>query len=163
MQETRIRQMPISLLFYVAECKRRKYGFLTVPSRISRSVDRIGRIVPQVLVHGYAAGNGFWMFVLKELSAHFRVVCVEMYGCGRSDRLPFNAKGPAETVRHQSTIAAVDARLAFACLISVKLNKSCGSVFVKGPAETVRHQSTIAAVDACLLSVTLNLSCEAFS
>eukprot|EP00903_Cladosiphon_okamuranus_P011448 g10785.t1 len=50
-----------------------------------------------VLVHGYAAGNGFWMFILKELSAHFRVVCVEMYGCGRSDRLPFNAKGPVET------------------------------------------------------------------
>lgn len=53
----------------------------------------------QVLVHGYAAGNAFWMFVLKDLAAHFRVVCVEMYGCGRSDRLPFNAKGPAATVR----------------------------------------------------------------
>eukprot|EP00752_Nemacystus_decipiens_P018676 g16743.t2 len=64
-------------------------------------VVRAGGASPQkpilVLVHGYAAGNGFWMFVLKELSLHFRVVCVEMYGCGRSDRLPFNAKGPAET------------------------------------------------------------------
>ncbi|CAM9569585.1 unnamed protein product, partial [Ectocarpus sp. 8 AP-2014] len=50
-----------------------------------------------VLLHGYAAGNGFWMFVLKELSEHFRVACVEMYGCGRSERLPFKAKGPAET------------------------------------------------------------------
>ncbi|CAM9901769.1 unnamed protein product, partial [Ectocarpus sp. 13 AM-2016] len=60
-----------------------------------------GEVAPEkpvlVLLHGYAAGNGFWMFVLKELSAHFRVVCVEMYGCGRSERLPFNAKGPAET------------------------------------------------------------------
>lgn len=55
----------------------------------------------QVLVHGYAAGNGFWMFVLKELSKHFRVACVEMYGCGRSERLPFNAKSPAETVRQR--------------------------------------------------------------
>ncbi|CAN0502437.1 unnamed protein product, partial [Laminaria digitata] len=52
-----------------------------------------------VLVHGYAAGNAFWMFVLKDLAAHFRVVCVELYGCGRSDRLPFNAKGPAATER----------------------------------------------------------------
>lgn len=59
----------------------------------------------QVLVHGYAAGNAFWMFVLKDLAAHFRVVCVELYGCGRSDRLPFNAKGPAATVRSRGQYA----------------------------------------------------------
>ena len=59
-----------------------------------------------MLVHGYAAGNAFWMFVLKDLAAHFRVVCVEMYGCGRSDRLPFNAKGPAATVRSPCTVPA---------------------------------------------------------
>ncbi|CAM9948978.1 unnamed protein product [Ascophyllum nodosum] len=52
-----------------------------------------------VLVHGYAAGNAFWMFVLEGLSKHFRVVCVEMYGCGRSERLPFSAKNAADTER----------------------------------------------------------------
>ena len=53
-------------------------------------------------MHGYAAGNAFWMFVLEGLSKHFRVVCVEMYGCGRSERLPFSAKNAADTVRERS-------------------------------------------------------------
>lgn len=51
------------------------------------------------MVHGWAAGNAHWMFVLKRLSAHFRVFCVETYGCGRSERLPFRAKTALETVR----------------------------------------------------------------
>lgn len=49
-------------------------------------------------MHGYAAGNAFWMFVLKGLSQHFRVACVEMFGCGRSERLPFKAKDVVQTV-----------------------------------------------------------------
>lgn len=89
-------QSTFSTVFGRLESTRFVDGFI---NRFCRTESN--RIVPQVLLHGYAAGNGFWMFVLKELSAHFRVVCVEMYGCGRSDRLPFNAKGPAETVRHR--------------------------------------------------------------
>lgn len=38
------------------------------------------------------------MFVLKDLAMHFKVICVEMYGCGRSDRLPFSATGAEEAV-----------------------------------------------------------------
>ncbi|CAM9971288.1 unnamed protein product, partial [Choristocarpus tenellus] len=45
-----------------------------------------------VLVHGWAAGNAFWMFNIADFSKEFRVFCVELAGCGRSDREPFHVK-----------------------------------------------------------------------
>ncbi|CAM9392568.1 unnamed protein product [Discosporangium mesarthrocarpum] len=52
-----------------------------------------------VLVHGWGAGNGFWMFNLGQLSMEFRVLSVELYGCGRSDRKPFKPRDREEGVR----------------------------------------------------------------
>ncbi|KAH9112075.1 hypothetical protein AeMF1_013541 [Aphanomyces euteiches] len=39
-----------------------------------------------VLIHGYAAGNGFWALTLNHLAEHFNVYAVEWLGIGRSDR-----------------------------------------------------------------------------
>jgi pimeloyl-ACP methyl ester carboxylesterase len=56
-----------------------------------------GTVKPNlVLMHGYASGNAFWFFNIAELSKTFRVWCVEMYGCGRSVRGPWDAQSPDE-------------------------------------------------------------------
>jgi len=51
-----------------------------------------------VLVHGYAAANAYWAPVIPTLQEKFQVYCCELYGCGRSDRVPWTAKTPDEVL-----------------------------------------------------------------
>ena len=70
-------------------------------SRLSTSESQIRRARQKpvlVLVHGYAAANAYWMLNLDGLSDHFHVYAVELYGCGRSDRVPWRAKTTDEAL-----------------------------------------------------------------
>lgn len=51
---------------------------------------------PMVLLHGYAAGIGFYFKNLAPLSHHFRLHAVDWLGWGLSGRPPFNARSTAE-------------------------------------------------------------------
>lgn len=51
---------------------------------------------PVVLMHGYAAGLGFYFKNLEALSQHYRLHCVDWLGKGLSGRPAFRARGTAE-------------------------------------------------------------------
>ena len=56
-----------------------------------------------VLVHGWAAGNAYFMLNLDALSEYFHVFAVELVGCGRSDRVAWTAQTPVDAVYTMSS------------------------------------------------------------
>eukprot|EP01084_Bolivina_argentea_P052638 96679_1 len=98
---------------------------------------------PLVLIHGYGAGNAFWTLNHSDLSRHFNVYLVEMYGCGRSVRGPFNAKHPEEA--EDIVVSALEGwRKAMGFSSMLLVGHSLGAMF--SSAYALRHPEVVKAL-----------------
>lgn len=52
---------------------------------------------PMILLHGYLGTSIIFYKLLKELTSHYMVYCLDLMGMGRSSRPIFASKGPEET------------------------------------------------------------------
>jgi len=62
-------------------------------------LETFGQGKPVVLVHGWAMNTGIWRDFAKDLAKSYRVICVDLPGHGRSQKIsPFNLQSISETL-----------------------------------------------------------------
>ena len=67
-----------------------------------------------VLVHGYAAAQGFFFRNFDALASQFRVIAIDQLGCGASSRPDFTCKTTEGT--HLLLLTSVNSFPSFICL-----------------------------------------------
>jgi pimeloyl-[acyl-carrier protein] methyl ester esterase len=61
--------------------------------------ETFGQGKPLVLVHGWAMNTGIWRDFAKDLAKSYRVICVDLPGHGRSEKIsPFNLQSISEAL-----------------------------------------------------------------